>query len=83
MKIGVISWDDIRSLSVRQVKSGKFLCIELVDREKYLSRLPRWKRTVTAANEAMGLSALTINFIGLSPGIRRCASTCLIRRVCP
>jgi hypothetical protein len=69
-KIGVIRWDDIRSLSIGSVKSARFLCLEVADPEKYLCRLPRWKRSLVAANEALGFPALTIGFSGLSPGLK-------------
>lgn len=69
-KIGVIPWEDIRSLSIGSVNSAKFLCVELADAERYLSRLPRWTRPLAAANEALGFPALTISFSGLSPGLK-------------
>ena len=68
-KIGVIRWEDIRGLWIGRVESTKFLCIELVDSEKYLSRLPRWTRPLTAATRAIGFPPLTIGFTGLSPGL--------------
>jgi hypothetical protein len=70
MKIGVIPWEDIRSLSIRSVESTKFLCVELFEPERYLSRLPRWTRPVRVASKALGLPALTIGFSGLSPGLK-------------
>jgi len=69
LKIGVIRWADIRSLSIRSLNSVKFLCIELVEPEKYLARLPRWKRSLGWTNEILGFPAMTIGFTGLSPGI--------------
>ncbi len=69
-KIGVIRWEDIRSLSIGSVYSAKFLCVEVADTEKYLSQLPRWKRSYAAVNEALGFPALTIGFSGLSPGLK-------------
>jgi len=69
LKLGLIPWGDIRALSIGSVNSVKFLCIQLVDPQKVLSRLPRWKRAMTATNEAMGFPPLTIGFSGLSPGI--------------
>jgi hypothetical protein len=71
LKLGLIPWSDIRALSIGSVNSVKFLCIELVDPEKYLSRLPRWKRALAAANEGMGFPALSIGFSGLSPGLEK------------
>jgi hypothetical protein len=70
LRLGLIPWEEIRGLSIGSVHSTKFLCIDLVDREKYLSRLPRWKRSAAAANEMLGFPALTIGFSGLSPGLK-------------
>ena len=70
LKIGVIPWEDVRSLSIGSVHSTKFLCIEVVDREKYLSRFSRWKRHLASASEGLGFPALTINFAGLRPGLK-------------
>jgi hypothetical protein len=70
LKIGMIPWEDIRSLSLGSVNSTTFLCIEVIDPEKYLSRLPRWKRSLAKANTALGFPALTIGFSGLSPGVK-------------
>jgi hypothetical protein len=70
MKCGVIRWEDIRSLSLGSVNGSKFLCIEVADPEKYLSRLPRWQRSLAPVQEAMGFAGLTIGFVGLTPGIK-------------
>lgn len=70
MKIGVIRWEDIRLLFIGSVKSAKFLCVDLVDPRKYVSRLPRLGRWLTVANEAMGFPALVIGFSGLTPGLK-------------
>jgi len=69
-KIGVIQWEDIRSLSIGSMNSAKFLRVEVSDPTKYLSRLPKWTRPLTAANKALKLPALTIGFSGLSPGLK-------------
>ncbi len=68
-KLGLMRWEDIRALSVGSVESTRFLCVDLFEPEKYLSRLPRWKRRLAAANEAMGFTPVTIGFAGLTPGI--------------
>ena len=70
LKIGIIRWQDVRSLSIGSVNSVKFLCVEVLYTEKYISRLPRWKRLLAGANSALGFPALTIGFTGLSPGIK-------------
>jgi hypothetical protein len=69
-KIGVIPWKDIRSLSLGEVNSAAFLCVNLVDREKYVSRFPRWYGPLFAMNQAMGFPGLTISFAGLRPGLK-------------
>lgn len=69
-KIGIIRWEDIRSLSIGSVNSAKFLCVELSDPKRYLSRLPRWEQSLAAVNEALGFPALTLSFSGLSLGLK-------------
>ncbi len=70
LKIGVIRWEDVCSLSIGSVNSsGKFLCIEVTNPEEYLSRIPQWKRLLAKANSAIGFSELTISLSGLNPGL--------------
>jgi len=69
MKIGIIDWKDIRSLSIRSISSNRFLCVEVFDREKYMASLPKWQRKLTIATTAIGVPAFTISFTGLTPGI--------------
>ena len=68
-KLGVIPWDDIRSVSIRSVNSTKFLCIDLVEPEKYVERLPRFAQSLTRASKVLGFPAFTIGFSGLTPGL--------------
>jgi len=68
-KVGVIRWDDIRSVSIRSVSSTKFLCVDLSDPDKYLSRLPRGAQMIAAANRKLGFATLSIGFSGLTPGL--------------
>jgi hypothetical protein len=70
MKIGVIPWQDIAGLSIGSVHSAKFLCVDLVDREKYVSRFPRWNGPLFAVNQSFGIQGLTISFSGLHPGLK-------------
>jgi hypothetical protein len=66
---GTIPWTDIVSLQIGSVRSQRFLCVEVVDPNTYLSRLPRHKRLLAQANLSLGFPAITIGFSGLSPGI--------------
>lgn len=70
LKVGIIRWEDIRSLSIRSVSSAKFLCVDVADPGRYLSRLPRRSRWLVPVSEALGFPALTISFSGLSPGLK-------------
>jgi hypothetical protein len=70
LKIGIIPWEDIQSLSIGSLNSVEFLCVKVFEPEKYLVRWPRWKRSLAGMNAAFGFPALTISFSGLSPGIR-------------
>lgn len=69
-KMGLIRWEDIRSVSMDSVHSAGFLRIEVSDPEKYLCRLPRWSRPLAGFTRAMGLPPLTVGFSGLSPGLK-------------
>ena len=69
-KLGVIRWEEIRSLSVGSVQSAMFLRVELSDPERTLSRLPPWKRRLAELNRVLGFPGLSISFSGLSPGLR-------------
>lgn len=71
LKLGVIPWEDIDSLSLGKMKSTRFLCVWLVEPERYLARMSRWQRMMAIANEKLGFSAITISFSGLSPGINQ------------
>lgn len=68
-KIGVIRWEDIRSLSVGSIQSTSFLCVDLIEPEKYLSRMPKWARPLRTLNEKLGFPAISIGFQGLRPGL--------------
>ncbi len=70
-KLGVIPWSDVRLLSVFSIQSSKFLGIELVDPDKYLSRLPSWQRRLAVANRLLGAPEFCISFSGLTPGLRK------------
>src|SRR5262245_21927538 len=44
--LGVIRWQEIRSVWLGSMKRARFLCLELRDQDKYLSRMPRWQRSL-------------------------------------
>ena len=65
-KLGVIRWEDIRSIAIWTQGEGKFLGIEVADPDKYLPRQPRW---LQGLSEPLGHPALRIDFTALSPGL--------------
>jgi hypothetical protein len=69
-KLGVIPWEDIRSLSILEIQSTKMLAIDLVDPDKYLARLPKRSKWLASVNRALGLPTFAISFAGLTPGIK-------------
>ncbi len=66
---GLIPWSDIIYVSVKTVKSNRFLSIELKDPQVYLSRVKGitcvWKYT----NEILGFPPICSNFNILTPGV--------------
>jgi hypothetical protein len=65
-KFGLIEWADILSLSIGTVHSQRFLCIDVVDPEKYLSRLSKTGRAVAQANKGLGFPEISLGFSGLT-----------------
>ncbi len=63
--VGRIEWRDIRSAQVRSIKGNFFICLGLVDSEKYLARLSGVKRSLARANRGLGFSDLNLNLSGV------------------
>ena len=68
MRIGRISWDDISSVSVQQVRSTHFVSLWLRNEEQYLSHSPNGMRILGRINREMGFSPFSMSFVGLTPG---------------
>ena len=66
---GEIPWSDVESLWIGEVKSQRFLCVEVWESETYLSRMPSHKRLLAEANHSLGFPPVTISWSGLSPGL--------------
>jgi hypothetical protein len=63
--VGVIPWSDIADAHVKQIAGNNFICLELRDEQKWLSRLNSLRRAMTSANKAPGFTALNVNLSGL------------------
>lgn len=70
LRIGVVPWEEITAIELRWMGSAKFLCVEVLDPDKYVARMPLHVWLATRANALLGQPPLTIAFGGLSPGIR-------------
>jgi hypothetical protein len=66
---GTIPWADVASLRIGSMRSQRFLCVEVLDADTYLSRVPLHKRLLAQANSSLGFPPVTISFSGLSPGL--------------
>ena len=67
--IGTIEWADIVALRVDAIRGTKFISIFVEDKFKYLDRMPALARRSAELHPPMGLSELTLCFVGLSPGL--------------
>ena len=67
--VGRIPWSDIQGAYLRQVRKHCFLSLEIVDSERYLQRLPYFKRALARANPTCGLTPVSLNLsaIALDP----------------
>jgi hypothetical protein len=59
-------WSAIKSVYVGRTRRARFLCIELVDEEAYLSRASDTQRSIAKANRWLGFPAVTISVTGLA-----------------
>jgi len=58
--LGLIEWQDIISFRIEQVMSSKFIIIDIQNQEKYLDRVPNWKKRLLKANIIKYSSPVTI-----------------------
>jgi len=66
---GLIPWQDIAEVSVWRTQNVRILCLQTVDQNAYLARLSPVRKKAAQANLAVGASAITLNFSGLTPGL--------------
>lgn len=63
--VGLIPWADITDAYVRSINHEYFICLQVLDEQAYLDRLPPLKRKLAGANEALGFTPLSINLSGV------------------
>ena len=69
LRIGVVPWEEITAIELCWTGPAKYLCVEVLDPDKYLARMPLHVRLATRANALLGYPPITMTFAGLSPGI--------------
>ncbi|MBM3966614.1 MAG: hypothetical protein FJ308_16350 [Planctomycetes bacterium] len=67
--IGIIEWADVVAFRIDAIKGTKFISIFVDDKTKYLNRMPSLARKSAELHPHMGLSEITLCFVGLSPGL--------------
>lgn len=73
---GFISWDDITDIFVWRTQNVRILCLNTVDQNHFVSRLSPVRQKAAQANLAVGASAITLNFSGLTPGLADAIQYC-------
>lgn len=77
LKVGVISWDDIRHIMLYNVAGSKYVSLELHNPETYEARRPRWLRIVSQVPRIYGMSPISISTSGLEMNNKKLASLIL------
>ena len=65
LRIGVISWDDIRKITLYDRDEGRYISLELHDAQKYAARQPSWMKLISTVHRIHGMSATSIVTNGL------------------
>lgn len=65
LKIGVIKWDDIRSIKSYSLSGAEYISLELHDSGKYTARRPFWLGALSQVYRFFGMSTIAISTNGL------------------
>jgi hypothetical protein len=65
LKVGVISWDDIRRISLYDLQGAPYVCLELHNAETYAARQPAWLKLASKTQRLVGMSSMSISTSGL------------------
>jgi hypothetical protein len=69
LKVGRIDWGDIIDVELRSINKTSFICLYLVNPNKYTAKLSKISKNLTKANVELGFSQLNLNlsFLDMSP----------------
>lgn len=65
LRIGVIPWEDITGAYVKHVQNQPFICLNLVDADRYIAKMHPLARALVKANTAMGFEPVNLNLSGV------------------
>jgi hypothetical protein len=63
--VGKIVWADIEDASIKSIQGTDFICLKLVDPEKYLGRLSKVGRGIVDINRSLGFTESNLNLSGV------------------
>jgi hypothetical protein len=66
VKVGVISWDDIRRISLYDLQGAHYVCLELHNAEMYTARQPSWLKLASKTQRLVGMSSMSLSTSGLN-----------------
>ena len=66
LRVGVISWDDIREIKFYDRDGTQYISLELHDAQKYQARQPSWMKLISIVHRVHGMSATSITTNGLN-----------------
>ena len=73
LRTGLIPWDEVDYIKVADMEAGghsnRFLSVHVDDEDKYLARMPGYRRMFARFSPSMGYSVVSIPFNTLSPGL--------------
>lgn len=74
LKVGVISWDDIRRISLYDLQGAQYVCLELHNAEMYTARQPSWLKLASKTQRLIGMSSMSLSTSGLDMDSKTLAS---------
>lgn len=74
LQVGVISWEDIRQITIHDIHGGEYVSLELHNAEKYRARQPQWLRLASKSQRLLGMSPISISTSGLDMDMKTLAN---------
>lgn len=73
LKLGVISWEDIRRITFYDLHGSYYICLELHNPQTYLARQPQWLRLAAKTQRLIGMGPIAISTAGLQMDYKKLA----------